>query len=152
MLFETSLVRYDSIKIHNTEVTLDGTYRVSFSPPYNKVEITFSLLESSLSYYEVRVTRETDPYGIGVGTLAQRPSGEKLSLSNLALNHSHTISIAVCPEVFNQGDGVYRVSLYAKSALDGTWDVTYLLFTISDGYLYTSDGLVIGVGTDQPIP
>ncbi len=153
MPFETSLVRYDSIELNNTEVALDGAYKVSFSPPYNKINLTFSLVESSLSYYEVRVTREADPYDIGVGTLARTPSGEAIALSNLALNKSHTITIAICPETFNSGDGDYRVSLYAKSALDGMWDVTYLLFTLKDScYLQTSDGSILGVGTSQDIP
>jgi hypothetical protein len=152
MLFETSLVSYDSIKINNEEITLDGNYRVSFSPPYNKVDINFSLLESSLSYYEVRVTGEDDPYGVGEGILALNPNEEPLALFSLALNKSHAISISVCPKVFNKGDGVYRVGLYAKSAVDGIWDITYFLFTLSDGYVYTSDGELIGVCTTQESP
>lgn len=146
MLFETSLVKYESIKLNNTEITLDGNYRVSFNPPYNKVDITFTLLETSLSYYEARVTADADSHGIGIGNLAFTPE------TNLALNRTHTVSINVTPEVFNKGPGVYRVSLYAKSALDGTWDVTYLLLTIDDFCLQLSDGAILGVGTAEAIP
>ena len=146
MLFETSLISYDSIKLNNIDITLDGVHRVSFTPPYNKIDVTFSLLETSLSYYEVRVTGENDPYDIGIGNLAFTP------LTNLALNKTHTCSISVTPEIFDKGDGVYRVSFYAKSALDGTWDVTCLLLTVDGLCIQLADGSLLGVGTTKPIP
>lgn len=144
MKFETPLISYDSIELNGQEVELDGTYKVSFSSPYNKIDITFSPLNTSLTYYEVRVTLEDDPYDIEVGSLAY-------ANASIPQNKAHNFSINITPEIFNKGDGVYRISLYAKSATDGSWDITYLFFTL-DGYLQLADGLTFSVVTTKDAP
>lgn len=144
MKFETPLVRYDSIKLDGKEVELDGNYKVSFSSPYNKIDITLSPINTSLSYYEVRVTLDGEPYDIEVGNRAY-------ATTNLPQNRSHNFSIDITPELFDRGDGIYRISLYAKSATDGSWDITYLFFTL-DGYLQLADGLTFSVVTTKDAP
>ena len=42
-------------------------------------------------------------------------------------------------ENFNLGNINYRISLYARSALDGTWDVTNILFDLNGLQLDPSD-------------
>jgi hypothetical protein len=75
------------------------------------------------------------------------------SASPVAADAPHSFSINVNSTTFSKGMGSYRVSLYAKSAIDGVWDVTCLLFTLNDGcYLQLSDGSILGVGTDRDIP
>lgn len=145
MRFNTPLIEYTSIKIHDKEVELDGAARVSFSSPYNQIDITFQPTNTSLSYYEVRVTEDGEPYDIGVGNCAY-------VATSIPLNAAHKFSISVNSTTFDKGDCVYRISLYAKSALDGSWDIAYLFITL-DGYSFQlSDGSLFGVVTDRDIP
>lgn len=149
MNWETSLVRYTSVRLGANEIDFGGSYRASFSPPYNQLTITFETYPNhSLSYYEVRVTQESEGYDIGNGKLVY-------SASPVAASRAHTFSISISNETFSKGDGTYWVSFYAKSAIDGTWDVTHLLFSVTEAgsyYIQLSDGSLLGVGTDQEIP
>lgn len=66
----TPLVEYLSIKIANTDILLSSTCRASFKAPYNKIDVQIKPTTTSLSYYEVRVTRADEVADIGVGALA----------------------------------------------------------------------------------
>ena len=121
-MLETPLVRYDSIKIGTVDVALSSEGRVSFNAPYNRVDIKFTPTNCSLSYYEVRITRDdsSTPYDIGVGTLASWSS-------NLELNKQHSFSIPVTKDVNGTSSSLfptenvkYRISMYAKSSVDGS--------------------------------
>ena len=70
MSLTTPLVNYDSIKINGIDVALSSTGRVSFTDPYNKIDIKFTPTNCSLSYFEVRITEEEDLFDIEVGELA----------------------------------------------------------------------------------
>lgn len=143
----TTLVNYKSIKVADKELLLDGSAIVSFNPPTNKIEITMQPLEYSLSYFEVRITKATDPYDINVGI---RPAG--CYSYNVSANKEHTFIIDVNEENFIHGNGEYRISLYAKSALDGKWDIVYLFFT-SGGLQFTlADGTPLAVSTKREAP
>lgn len=133
-MLETPLVRYDSIKINTNNVALSSEGRVSFNAPYNRIDIKFTPLNCSLSYYEVRVTRDDSltPYDIGVGNLAYWTS-------NVQLNKQHSFSIPVTKDagdhssLFPDENVKYRISMYAKSAVDGSWDVAYIFFVAGSG-------------------
>jgi hypothetical protein len=148
MKFNTPLLEYTSIQLNGTEVELNGTARarVSFSSPYNKIDITFKPTNTSLSYYEARVTEDGEPYGIGVGNRAY-------TATSIPLNASHTFSLNITPDVFDKGDSVYRISLYAKSALDGSWDTVHLFITFDNArFILANDNGPLGVLTTQDIP
>ena len=65
-----SLITYSSITVNNKSIDLSGSGKVSFKAPYNAINITFTPTNSSLSYYEVRITAANADYDIGVGQRA----------------------------------------------------------------------------------
>lgn len=70
MLLESPLVTY-KISINGNSIELNtSSCRASFSPPYNKIDVSMTPTNCSLRYQEVRVTRAEDPYDIEVGSLA----------------------------------------------------------------------------------
>lgn len=146
MLLESPLVNYNSISINGKEITFDtDTCRVSFNPPFNEIKVSMAPTNCSLSYYEVRVTEASEPYDIEVGNLAHWTT-------NIALNKTYSFIIPVNSTLFNKGNGMYRISFYAKSAIDGSWDVAYLLFTVDGFYLVAEDGGELGVLTTREAP
>lgn len=145
MSLVTPLVNYESIKIHNTDILLSSECRASFTSPYNKISITMTPTNCSLSFYEVRVTGSEEEYDIGKGSRAYWST-------NIAANVSYTFTIDIAPENFTLGDGTYRISLYAKSALDDSWDVTYLFFTVGGEEFTLADGSSFEVLTQRAIP
>ena len=150
MLLESPLVNYNSISINGVEVNLEtDSCRASFQAPFNKIDVSLTPTNCSLSYYEVRVTRAEDPYDIEVGSLAYWNT-------NIALNKTHSFSINIIPEVFKLNEGektaTFRISFYAKSSIDGSWDVTYLVFTLDNSYLCFSDGSTLEVLTTREAP
>ena len=142
MTLNSPLVTYNSIAINGQSISLEGDCRASFSSPFNKIDITMTPTNCSLSCYEVRVTEVDEPYDIEVGNQAYWTT-------SIPANKSHTFSINITPEIFNKGDGVYRISLYAKSAIDGSWDVTYLFFTLDNVQFLLSDGSAFEVLTTR---
>lgn len=52
----TPLVNYTSIQVNNVDIALSSTAKVSFIPPYNRIDITYVPTNCSLSCYEARVT------------------------------------------------------------------------------------------------
>lgn len=71
MLLDSPLVNYNSISINGTPITMGASScRASFNPPFNKIDVSITPTNCSLSHYEVRVTRAEDPYDIEVGSLA----------------------------------------------------------------------------------
>lgn len=150
MLLESPLVNYNSISINGNQIALGTSYcRVSFEPPHNKIDVSITPTNCSLRYYEVRVTRAEDPYDIEVGSLAYWNT-------NIALNKTLSFSIPVTPEIFQLKEGEkvaeFRISFYAKSSEDGSWDVTYLVFTLDNYYLTLSDGSAFEVLTTKEAP
>ena len=132
MALETPIVTYSSITINGVSIALSGSCKASFNPPYNRIDVTIIPTSCSLSYYEVRVTKADAAHDIGVGALAYWAT-------NLAKSQAHDFQIPVNSSVFSEGDGDYRISLYARNAIDGSWDVTYLLFTVGGELFKPSD-------------
>ena len=145
MEYRTPIVDYLTIKIANTDVLLSSTCRASFKPPYNKIDVQIKPTTTSLSYYEVRVTKADEVADIGVGTLAYWDA-------NISANEITTFSIDINSTNFAHGDNKYRLSFYAKSAIDGSWDVSYLFFTVEDFQFILSDGTEFAVLTARDVP
>lgn len=145
MEYNTPSVDYLSIKIANTDILLSSTCRASFKAPYNKIDIQMKPTTASLSYYEVRVTKADEVADIGVGKLVYWDA-------NVSLNEVKKFSIDINSTNFAYGDGAYRISFYAKSAIDGSWDVSYLYFTLDDIQFMLSDGSEFAVLTDRDAP
>lgn len=141
----TPIVDYLSIKIAETDILLSSTCKASFKSPYNKINIQLKPTTASLSYYEVRITQADEVADIGVGTLAYWAT-------NISANTVTTFSIDINAKNFSHGDNTYRISLYAKSAIDGSWDVSYLYFTLEDTQFMLADGVEFAVLTTQEIP
>lgn len=142
MLLETRLLQYKDPTINGVVVT--NNCKASYQSPFNQIDIEATPIEGSISYYEVRITAADEPYDIGVGALPKcyyRSARQDASWVGLPGNTAHNFSILVEPNTFvlNAGETSksFRLSFYAKSAIDGTWDMTYFLFTV--------DGLSLGV-------
>ena len=145
MALTTPLLRYDSIKIATIDIALSSTTKVSFKSPYNKIDIKFTPTNGSIEYYEVRINQETDTWDIGSGVLAYWST-------NIAGNVQHSFSIDVNSTNFAYGNTTYRVGMYARSASDGSWDVSYLFFTVGNGQFTLSDGSRFAVLTTRDTP
>ena len=143
--YSTPNITYKSIKINNTDISLSSTTKVSFISPFNKINITIRPTTCSISYYEVRVTKDTEDYDIGVGNCAY-------FTGSLSVDQDYSFSININNTLFNKGDGKYRISLYGKSSLDGSWDVTYLLFTVDNEQVIDSNNNGIEMLTIQDAP
>ena len=145
MELTTPVVEYISIKIADTDILLSSRCRASFESPYNKIDVTIKPTKSSLSYYEVRITKADEDWDIGKGKLAYWDA-------NVPGDIETTFSIDINNKNFAQGDGAYRISFYAKSSLDGSWDVSYLYFTLDNLQFILSDGSTFSVLTDREAP
>ena len=145
MELTTPNVEYSSLSIAGKEILLSSSCRASFKPPFNRIDVTIKPKNTSLSYYEVRITKADEDWDIGVGKLAYWEA-------NVSSNIAHQYSIDINSVNFAHGDGAYRISFYAKSATDGSWDVSYLFFTLDQTYFTLSDGSIFSVLTDEEAP
>ena len=145
MELTTPNVEYISVSIAGKNILLASSCRASFKPPFNKIDVKIQPTNTSLSYYEVRITKADEDWDIGVGKLAYWEA-------NVNSNVPHQYSIDINSTNFAKGDGAYRISFYAKSALDGSWDVSYLFFTLDQTYFTLSDGSTFEVLTTRSTP
>lgn len=129
------------------DITLGETATASFNPPYNRIDVRFTPTNGSIEHYEVRITLDSDTWDIGTGQLAYYDT-------NVAGNAQHSFSIDVNSSNFSRGDGLYRISFYARSAVDGSWDVSYLFFTVggSGVQFELADGSGFAVLTNKTPP
>jgi len=131
--------------------TFDGMptdkLRFSFVNPYNQLNVTY-VPNTSLQYYEVRVTNVGAEYGIGKGSRLYY-AGPNIANGS---NNQFTLTFTNATTEF-QTDGDKLLGFYAKSSdTDGYWDVTYLLISSDDYILAPNDYDGIEVLTDEPIP
>lgn len=148
-MLNSPLVNYKSILINDKQISIGSEVKASYSSPFNKINVVFTPTNCSLSYYEVRVTRWEEEYDIGLGNRAYWNT-------NIELNKDHSFYIEITPDTFVLKEGetsaTFRVSLYAKSSIDGSWDVSYFVFTL-DGYqIYLQNGEALGVLTTREAP
>ena len=127
---------YKALTVNGTNYISSNSLKVSFTPPYNKVFITFRP-NVLLNRFIVNATFENEPYDIDVGKrLVAAPGGSVTSISE---NKDTTVSFTVDAENFSKGDGLYRIGMYAQSALDYSWDVSYILLTVTGDVFLPSD-------------
>lgn len=123
---------------------VDGS-RVSFKNGHNSITVTYRS-DISLVYEEIRVTKGTTGYDIGVGAKVHSNAG------SISANENHTCTFAVNSTNFSEGDGIYTISLYVKAEQDGSWNEYHFFITVDDKDFITSDNKDLMVVTDQAIP
>jgi len=108
--------------------TYTGT-AMSGQAGYDSISVTF---ESDVAYqaFQCRATKEGEAYGVGIGVSIA-------SFSNTPAATPRTFEIY--DNYLLQGDGSYRISLFAQGA-DGSWNDNGTFFTSGTGQLLTSDG------------
>ena len=109
------IMEYD-ISINGNSIIVNNAdpIRASFNPPYNVISGTYKSTNISLSRFEIRITAADADFDVDLGT---RPY---YVASNISANSVHEFSFEINEENFNLGNVTYRISLYARSALDGT--------------------------------
>jgi hypothetical protein len=148
--------------INGIKISQDVGCIASYISPFNKIDVKLTLADYAISYCEVRVTEVDADYDIGVGNLPLKtlPVNQTDPLNHavwvgLRANYTHNLSFYITPEGFpitEPGRKTFRVSLYAKNELDGSWNVSYLVFTLDGAQLLLADGTALGVLTTREIP
>jgi len=133
-----------TITLNGTQIPVDGSAKVSFKSPFNKIYINVKPTNTSLSYFEARVTTYNADYGIGVGKLLCHET-------NIS-STGKTLSFDINATNFSEGDGDYRIGIYSKNSVDGTWDLTYIFFEVAGSQFIPSDSTGFEVLTTEPIP
>jgi hypothetical protein len=111
-----------NLKFNTTEaVTVGSMCKVSYN---HKIILNLIPNNCGLDQFDIRVTDSDDPWDIDQGKLLNRAT-------NLRQGISHECEFSINPETFPTV-GEYRIGLYARSALDDSWDVTYLFFTLTE--------------------
>ena len=102
---------------------------ISSAAGFDSVTVTFS---SDLPYtqFQCRATKAGEAYGVDVGTLVA-------SFSYTPAGTQRTFEIY--DEFLLQGDGDYRISLFALGE-DGAWNDNHLFLPSGASGLLTSDG------------
>ena len=105
--------------------------KVSSVSGYDHITVVFS---SDVAYqaFECRATKSGESYGRGVGRLIA-------SFSTTPANTSRTFE--VYDDDLVNGEGEYRISLYAQSN-DGGWNDNYMFIPAGSSGLTTSDGKI----------
>jgi len=106
--------------------------KVSSVTGYDHIDVTFS---SDIAYtaFECRATKAGENYGLGVGRLVA-------SFSTTPAGTSRTFE--VYDDDLVNGDGEYRISLYAQSE-DGGWNDNHAFIPAGSSGLLTADGKLV---------
>ena len=112
---DSNVISKDILLSSNTRAALGSS---------NKITVKFTA-NSALSEWQVRITKAENDYGVDNGT-------KVCYRTNIATGAEIEENIPLTSTYFNEGDGVYRVSLFAQRSFDGLWDVTYIFMTVSD--------------------
>lgn len=103
--------------------------KISDETGFDSISVTFS---SDIAYqaFECRATRVGEEYGVGKGALvasfSYTPSGTERTFE-------------IYDDYLVQGDGEYRISLFAQSE-GGAWNDNYAFIPRNSDSLITSDG------------
>ena len=112
----------------NLTFTHSGTV-LSGHPGYDVITVQFSA-DRPLLRFECRATREGAAYGVGVGELLASFSATPAGIQR---------TFEIYDEYLTQGDGRYRISLFAQGE-DGSWNDNAGFITADGSTLYTVDG------------
>lgn len=106
-------------------------HKISSVEGHDHISVTFSCNDVYTSF-ECRATKSGASYGVGVGTLIA-------SFSQTPANTSRSFDIY--DDYLVNGNGEYRISLYAKGT-DGSWYTLTPLFEFPFSNESLSDGLL----------
>ena len=81
--------------------------------------------------FEARATLVGEPFGVGIGLLVGAFSTTPAGVERV---------FEIYDTELTKGDGEYRISLFAQSAADGTWNDNHHFWTSDGEPFYTSDG------------
>lgn len=103
--------------------------KIGNQPGFDHLTVTF---QADLAYieFECRATKVGEEYGVGKGALVA-------SFSTTPANTQRTFE--VYDDYLVQGDGEYRISLFAKGQ-DGSWNDNYYYIPIGSSMYICADG------------
>ena len=106
------------------------TKNVSIISAHQTCTVNMQVNENFIEF-EARATKNGQPYGRGIGTLVASMS---IALPNYYLANTN-YPFVVTDQNLASGDGVYRISMYAKN-VDGVWSdaVAFAWDTITQGW------------------
>lgn len=105
--------------------------KISSTTGFDSVTVTFSA-DIAYTEFQCRATKAGEDWGVGVGQLIA-------AFSSTPANTLRTFEIY--DEYLVNGDGDYRISLYAKGE-DGAWNDNHLFIPSGSDALITSDGAI----------
>lgn len=108
--------------------TFSGT-KISNKNGFDHITVTFTS-DIQYSSFECRATKVGSNYGVGIGSLVA-------SFSTTPANTERTFEIY--DDDLVNGDGEYRISLFAKGT-DGSWNDNYYYIPSGSSRYITSDG------------
>ena len=97
--------------------------------PYQHISVEF-FATMAYTEFQARATKEGESYGVGIGTLVA-------AFSNTPALTNRTFEIYDYDIV--NGDGEYRISLFAKGE-DGSWNDNHRYLPVGSEFYLTADG------------
>lgn len=105
--------------------------KISDETGYDSMSVTFSS-DIAYSQFECRATKVGADYGVGKGSLvASFSATPALTNRTFEIYDTHLVN----------GDGEYRISLFAKSVETGTWNDNHAFFASGSTFI-TADGKI----------
>ena len=105
--------------------------KISDETGYDSMSVTFSS-DIAYSQFECRATKVGADYGVGKGSLvASFSATPALTNRTFEIYDTHLVN----------GDGEYRISLFAKSADTNTWNDNHAFLVDGDNFI-TADGKI----------
>lgn len=103
--------------------------KLSAQPSFDTITVAFTADQACVAF-ECRATKEGEDYGVGKGTLVA-------SFSSTPAGVQRTFE--VYDDFLVQGDGAYRISLYAQGE-DGSWNDNHGYLPVGNDSYLTADG------------
>lgn len=103
--------------------------KLSRQPGFDSVSVSFTA-DQYCAAFECRATKEGEDYGVGKG---------ELIASFSAIQAGVPQKFSVSSSFLTRGDGVYRISLFAKGQ-NGSWNDNHKFITSNGLDLISSDG------------
>ena len=139
-----------TIKFNGKNISLGESVRASFKDGFNTVSGTATSTNVSLNWFEIRVTEADEDWGIDKGNRLF------ITVGSIEANTAYNWNFTITPDKFNMGNSTnkaFRIAFYSRSALDGTWNITYTLLDLQSLSLIDSNGVSLEVPTqEEPLP
>lgn len=126
-----------------TEGIPEDSWKISFASGYNSVKVVFRCLNCSLTRAMLTVQKgaKEDVCPYDCGPTSSKSEEVATIVGSIAANTTQTLEFEASNRTFTEGDGVYTLSIYAKSAVDGSWNEYDILLSAVGTELQTSNGL-----------